>query len=380
MRIALITETFLPNVNGVVTTLCHLLEHVQAQGHEAIVFAPQGAPESYAGARIVLLGGFPLPLYPELNLTPPQFGISAHLRQFKPDLLHMVAPAVLGSIVPNVAHRLRIPLLSSYHTDLIAYCHHYGLGFLQERFVSYIRWIHNRSRVTLCPSTATLHALREQGFRRLKVWGRGVDTRLFHPEHRSEAWRSSVGAQPGEAILLYVGRFGKEKRLDLLANALPHLEGVRLVMVGDGPARPELQQRMQGLPVHFTGYLKGHRLATAYASSDLFVFPSDTETFGQVVQEAMASGLPVVGARSGGTLDLVREQSTGLLFEPGISSDLCYQLRVLLGNPDWRRRMGEAGRVAAEQRSWHSIMDELMHHYAHLLRRAPRSSPLKMAA
>ncbi len=382
MRIALITETFLPNVNGVVTTLCRMLEHLQRQGHEALLFAPEGAPESYAGTRVIPLNGVPLPMYPELNFTPPQFGITAHLRQFEPDLVHLVAPAVLGGIVPNVTHNLRLPLISSYHTDLIAYSEHYGLGFLKNVYTSYLRWIHNRSRITLCPSMTTLNALRSQGFRRLKVWGRGVDTARFHPSNRSLAWRESIGASPDDTVLLYVGRLGKEKRLDLLEQAIQgmHEQPVRLVLVGDGPSRVELQQRTEGLPVAFTGYLKGQELATAYASSDVFVFPSDTETFGQVVQEAMASGLPIVAARGGGTIDLVQEGVTGQMFAPGIASDLRAQLLPLIGNPDTRRAMGVAGRMAAERRSWHSVLEELLHHYRHMLRRTPLTRQLQRAA
>lgn len=375
MRIALFTETFLPNVNGVAHTLCRILDYLQLHGHEAILFAPQGAPESYAGAEIVPLKGFPFPLYPEVNFTPPQFGVTERLRQFRPDVLHLVSPVIFGGMGPTIARRLRIPVLSSYHTDLAAYSHHYGLSFIKDVFMSYLRWIHNRTRITLCPSRATLNALRRQGFRRLKVWGRGVDVQRFHPAHRSEAWRASVGAQPDDALLLYVGRLGREKRVDLLAELVRGMDHVRLVIVGDGPARTELEQRMRGLPVHFTGYLKGHDLAVAYASADVFVFPSDTETFGQVVQEAMASGLPVVGARSGGTLDLVQEGVTGTLFTPGEARDLRMKVQHLLANEELRRSMGINGRLFAEQRSWPSVLGELMNYYARMLR---HSRPLRL--
>lgn len=372
MRIALFTETFLPNVNGVANTLCRLLDYLQAHGHEAILFAPQGAPESYAGAEVVPLGGMPFPLYPEVNFTPPQFGITERLRQFRPDLLHLVSPVVFGVVGPTVARSLRLPILSSYHTDLAAYSHHYGLAFIKNALMSYLRWIHNRTRITLCPSRATLNDLRRQGFRRLKVWGRGVDTTRFHPSYRNESWRESIGVKPDENLLLYVGRLGREKRVDMLAESLRGLKQVRMVIVGDGPARADLEQRMRGLPVHFTGYLKGEDLSTAYASSDVFVFPSDTETFGQVVQEAMASGLPVVGARSGGTLDLVQEGVTGSLFEPGVASDLRFKLRAMTDNEAVRRSMGENGRAFAEQRSWPSVLGELMNHYTRMLPRKKR--------
>lgn len=380
MRVALICETFLPDVNGVTTTLCRLLEYLQSNGHQALLFAPQGAPDSYAGAEIVPLSGMPLPLYPEVKLTPPQFGITAHLRRFKPDLLHLAGPAVMGSVVPTVSRNLHLPLISSYHTDFGAYSHHYGFGFLQDVVNSYLRWIHNRSLITLCPSTATICALRSYGFRRLRLWGRGVDVDRFHPRNRSDEWRASVGAKPDKTILLYVGRIAAEKRIGLLPEAIQGLDNVHLVFVGDGPARPELEQRCSGLPVHFTGYLKGQRLATAYASADIFVFPSDTDTFGQVIQEAMASGLPVVGARSGGTLDLVREGTTGRLFEPGVASDLRSQLRHLLNNPEMRLAMGYAGRSDAEKRSWPSVMSELMGYYEKVLRHTPRRQFVHRAA
>ncbi len=371
MRIALITESFLPNVNGVTTTMCRLLDYLHMQGHQALVFAPAGAPTHYAECPVISLGGFPLPFYPEINVTPPQFGITNHLRRFKPDLIHMAAPTIFGAIVPEIARTLRVPLIASYHTDLIAYSDHYGLGFLKAPFKAYIRWIHNRARMTLCPSSATLNQLRAHGLRRLKVWGRGVDTVRFHPRYRSVAWRESIGTQEGETVLLYVGRISKEKRIDLLEEALREQERVRLVLVGDGPARADMQQRMQHLPVHFTGYLKGDALATAYASADMFVFPSDTDTFGQVMQEAMASGLPVVAARSGGAPDLIREGLNGYMFTPGSSSELRGHIQMLRHDPAERIRMGQAGRMAAERRSWHSVMDELMGHYQHLLRRAP---------
>jgi glycosyltransferase involved in cell wall biosynthesis len=374
MRIALMSETFLPDVNGVTRTICHILDHLQAEGHRALLFAPWGAPGDYAGFEVVPLTGVPLPMYPDVKFTPPQFGITAHLQRFKPDLLHLVGPIAFGTVAPTIAHNLRLPIISSYHTDFGAYTAYYGLGVFKNLVNFHMRWIHNRTRITLCPSTATLRYLRSHGFRRLKVWGRGVDIERFQPAHHNPAWRESVGAQPGEMLLLYVGRLAREKRVDLLADALRGLQGVRLVLVGGGPARAELEQRMHGLPVHFTGFLQGHALATAYASADAFVFPSHTDTFGQVVQEAMASGLPVVGARSGGTLDLVREGVTGLLFEPGAATDLRAQLLTLIRDPATRLAMGEAGHAAAMRRSWPRIMAELMRHYDHVLRRAPQSS------
>jgi len=323
------------------------------------LFAPLGAPSSYAGSPIVPLGSLPLPFYPEVQVTPPQFGLTAHLRRFRPDLVHLVGPAVYGAMAPHVAGSLGLPLLSSYHTNFDTYSAYYGFGFLKRSIAGYLRWVHNRCVITLCPSRATLSDLRRQGFRRLRVWGRGVDTERFHPAHRSEEWRASVGVRPGETMLLYVGRLAREKRVDLLVEALNGISNARLVIVGDGPAHAELERELRGLPVHFTGYLRGDTLSTAYASADLFVFPSDTDTFGQVIQEAMASGLPVIGAYAGGARDLVRDGVTGLHFRPGSSDDLRAQIRRLHADRTARVAMGLAGRSVAERHSWPAVLGEL---------------------
>lgn len=377
MRVALITETFLPDVNGIVTTLCRLLEHLQEEGHDTLVFAPQDTPSSYAGARIIPLRGIPFPLYPDLRFTPPQPGIIPILRQFRPDLLHLAGLVALGPTARYAALHLRLPAVAAYHTDLPAYSAHYGLGVLRQAAYSYLRWIHNACSVTLCPSTATLSDLRRRGFRRLRIWGRGVDTVRFHPDHRSLAWRSAVGAAANDQVLLYVGRLATEKRLDLLADALCGVENLRLVLVGDGPARTQLERRFAGMPVTFTGFLNGQDLAVAYASSDLFVFPSDTETFGQVVQEAMASGLPVVAARAGGMLDLIHHEVSGVFFEPNSALALrCAALR-LMADPVMRLNFGREGRAIAERRSWPCVLGELMGHYHRVLRWRPRLLSLR---
>jgi glycosyltransferase involved in cell wall biosynthesis len=379
MRVALITETFLPNVNGVVTTLCRLLEHLRDHGHEALLLAPEGGPTSYAGAEIIAMRGMPIPSYPELRLTPPQLGMTARLRRFRPDVVHLAGTVALGVAGRHAARQIRAPLVSAYHTDFPAYTAHYGIGFLRDWLYSYLRWVHNSCAVTLCPSSATIAELRAHGFRRLRRWARGVDTARFHPSRRSEAWRAAVGAGPDERVLLYVGRLAPEKRVELLADALTHLPNTRLVLVGDGPARPALERRLAGTSAHFAGYLRGDELAAAYASSDMFVFPSDTETFGQVIQEAMASGLPVVAARAGGAIDLVRDEVSGALFTPGSAADLRRHVVELLAAPELAAAMGLAGRAAAEKSSWPRVMDQLLGHYGYAIARHGRvrgSGPL----
>jgi len=370
LRIAIITETFLPNVNGVVTTLCRLLEHLQREGHEALLFAPEGSPTSYAGAQVVPLAGRPLPMYPELRLTLPQFGFTERLQQFQPDLIHLAGLTMLGATGRFLGSRFRVPLVGTYHTDFPAYTSHYGLGFLRDATYSYLRWVHNACALTLCPSSATLADLRMHGFRRLRLWGRGVDTERFHPQHHRAAFRELAGIQPHETMLLYVGRLASEKRVELLADALDGLSNVRLVLVGDGPARAMLEQRLVGKPAFFAGYLHAQALAEAYASADMFAFPSDTETFGQVIQEAMASGLPVVAARAGGAIDLVGDGVTGALFTAGDAYDLRTQVQHLASDAALRINMGNAGRALAERHSWNSVMAELTNHYEQVLTRS----------
>jgi glycosyltransferase involved in cell wall biosynthesis len=262
--------------------------------------------------------------------------------------------------------------VATYHTDWPRYSTHYGLGMLQRPIYSFLRWVHNGCTLTFCPSTATLDDLREHGFRRLRLWGRGVDTQRFHPDRRSDSWRTAIGARPNDTILLYVGRLAGEKRLDLLADALDGMQDVRMVFVGDGPARQHLEKRLDKRIAHFTGYLRGDELAAAYAGSDLFVFPSDTETFGQVVQEAMASGLPVAAARAGGAADLVRHGETGLLFTPGNTAELRTHIRTLTTDPQLRAVMGRNARAIAERHTWDRVLDELIGHYRHAQRHNTR--------
>lgn len=372
MRVVLITETFLPNVNGVVTTLCRLLEHLERAGHAALLFAPDNAPSTYAGARVIPLAGQPLAFYPELQLTLPQLGFTREIQRFQPDLIHLAGPALLGATGRYLGARFRIPLVSAYHTDFPAYTTHYGIGWLRNATYSYLRWVHNGCSLTLCPSSATIADLRKHGFRRLRLWGRGVDTEHFHPAQRRAAFREQMGVRPDEIMLLYVGRLASEKRVGLLADALEGLQGVRLVLVGDGPARTMLEEQLAGKPASFAGYLRGAALAEAYASADVFAFPSDTETFGQVIQEAMASRLPVVAARAGGAIDLVQERKTGLLFTPGSAAELRDCIQQLVANPMLRATFGQAGRAVAERRSWQRVMGELTDHYERVLKRSNR--------
>jgi glycosyltransferase involved in cell wall biosynthesis len=360
--------------------LARLLEHLQTVGHQALLLGPDARMSSYAGAEVIGTAGIPLFFYPELkfNFFRPLF--VRRLREFRPDIIQIVDPAVLGAIGLGVARLMKVSVVSSYHTNLAEYCTHFGFPLLASPMWSYTRFIHNRCALTFCPSPSTATMLRKRGFEHLRIWPRGVDTTLFHPSRRSLALREQwLGERAGLAeepvILLYVGRVSWEKNLRLLIQAYRRMDHRRchLVIVGDGPAFAEVQKQLGGVPATFTGYLAGEDLAAAYASADVFAFPSYTETFGQVVLEAMASGLPVVGLEADGVCDLVRHQRSGLLMDMQgkmgegqveVYSD--YLTRVV-ENRQERALFSQFALVEAGRRSWHEAMECLVKGYSEVI-------------
>ncbi|HET8910533.1 MAG TPA: glycosyltransferase family 1 protein [Ktedonobacteraceae bacterium] len=375
MRVAIITENFLPKLDGVTHTLVQLLKHLQQNNHQALLLGPESGMEHYAGAQVVGTAGLPVPFYPELkfNFFRPLF--MRRLTEFNPDVVHLVDPVFLGAAGLAAVRWLNKPLVSSYHTNLAAYCTHFGFPLLEEPMWSYNRFLHNKCAMTFCPSLSTATILRERGFQRVRIWSRGVDTERFQPERRTQNLRASWlrgRKNPGQiSVILYAGRISWEKNLKLLVQAYKGLDHshCHLVMVGDGPAQSELQQELAGLPVTFTGYLSGTELAAAYASADLFAFPSRTETFGQVVLEAMASALPVVGLHSEGVCDLVLPGKTGSLLVTGKLNEAEQvrgyraQLEALIHSPEMRITQGQAALVEARKRSWSEAMRNIVAGY-----------------
>jgi phosphatidylinositol alpha 1,6-mannosyltransferase len=371
LRLALFTETFLPKVDGVVNTLCHLLDYLAARGHRAIVFAPEGSPPEYAGMPVISLPCCPFPFYPELKLGLPFLDVSSQIDHFRPDLIHVLNPFSLGLVGMKQARRLGVPLVASYHTDIPGFLERWGFDLLVEPLWAYLLWLHGQADLNLCPSEATRAELAARHFPRLKVWSRGVDATRFHPARRSAAWRHRLSqGHPDAPLLLYVGRLSPEKRVDWLQSVLTDLPEVRLALVGDGPARPTLERLFDRSRVVFTGYLRGDDLANAYAAADIFVFPAANETFGNVVLEAMASGLPVVAARSGGPLDSVVEGETGLLFAPQDNAALRAAVRQMVHNPTLASQLGRAGRARAERLTWSGVLDRLADDYFALLQQS----------
>lgn len=375
MRVAIITENFLPKLDGVTRTLAKLLEYLQSHGHHALLLGPESGMTEYAGAEIVGTPGVPLPFYPELRLNFFRPLFLRRLTGFQPDVIHLVDPVVLGMAGPAVARMLGKPLVSSYHTNLAAYCKHFGFPRLVHPMWLYNRFIHNQCALTFCPSPSTAEMLRAHGFQRVRLWQRGVDTVLFRPERRNEVTRASWLADEQKAVLMYVGRVSWEKNLRLLTSAYRQMDHTRchLVIVGDGPALREIRQEVADLPVTFTGYLRGEELAGAYASADIFAFPSRTETFGQVVLEAMASGLPVVGLQAEGVRDSVEDGRTGYLLAGEYMTEeeeaAAYRklLERLVERPERRQAMGAAAQRAASQHTWDEAMRSLLSGYLDVL-------------
>ena len=368
MRIALFTETFLPKVDGIVTRLRHTIEHLERNGDDVLVVAPEGGLTEYKGAKIYGVPGMPLPLYPELKLALPPLGTKNALEQFQPDLIHVVNPAFLGVGGIYYAKTMSIPLVASYHTHLPQYLQHYGLGALEGLLWELLKAAHNKARLNLCTSSAMVQELVDHGIERVDLWQRGVDTEMFQPHLASAQMRSRLSeGNPEDPLLLYVGRVSAEKQIDQIKPVLEAIPQARLAIVGDGPNREALETHFAGTKTNFVGYLQGLELASAFASADAFVFPSRTETLGLVLLEAMAAGCPVVAARSGGIPDIVTDGVNGYLFEPDDPDGAITATKSLLSVTKAREEMRLNARTEAEQWGWAAATQQLQSYYRSVL-------------
>jgi glycosyltransferase involved in cell wall biosynthesis len=365
MRIALFTETFLPKVDGIVTRLRHTIDHLQRNSNKVLVIAPDGGITEYKGAKVYGVSGFPLPLYPELKMALPRPAIGDTLEEFKPDIIHVVNPAVLGVAGIFYSKILNIPLVASYHTHLPQYLQHYGLGMLEGLLWELLKAGHNQAALNLCTSTAMMQELIAHGIERVDLWQRGVDTESFHPEFASQEMRSRLSQNhPHSHLLLYVGRLSAEKEIERIKPILEAIPSARLALVGDGPHRQALEKHFAGTNTHFVGYLGGTELASAFASADAFIFPSRTETLGLVLLEAMAGGCPVVAARSGGIPDIVTDGVNGYLFEPEADVQSAIRATVrLLQQQQEREIIRQNARREAERWGWAAATRQLETYY-----------------
>ncbi|KAA0961235.1 glycosyltransferase [Microbacterium sp. ANT_H45B] len=360
MRVAIVTESFLPHMNGVTGSVLQILRHLERTGHEAHVLAPDavGLPTEISGAAVEAIPSLALPGYRNVRVgTSPAHRVAASLRRFEPDVVHLASPFALGWRGALAAERLDVPSVAAYQTDVAAYAARYRVPATTGLAHTHIARLHRRATLTLAPSEDAALRLADLGVDRVRRWGRGVDAERFQPMRRSVQLRAEWGA---ETVIGYVGRLAPEKQVEDLA-VLQDIPGARLVIVGDGPTRPRLEALMPSAV--FLGHLEGDALAAALASFDVFVHPGESETFGQTLQEAHASGVPVVATGRGGPLDLVRMGIDGWLYRPGDLDDLRMRVADLAGDVRKRRAFGAAGHQAVQGRSWASVCDQLLGHF-----------------
>jgi glycosyltransferase involved in cell wall biosynthesis len=363
LRIAVVTETYPPEINGVAGTAARFVEGLRAQGHQIQLVRPRQKEElSETNPDEVLVRGLAIPNYPSLKLGLPARRALERLWSLRrPDVVHIVTEGPLGWSALKAADKLKLPVVSDFRTNFHAYSAHYGIGWLKKPILGYLRKFHNRTLFTLVPTEAIRHDLAATGFRRLRVIARGVDTRLFDPARRSDPLRASWGAGPHDPVLLHVGRLAAEKNLACLAEAWEAAKSrtpkARLVMVGDGPERRAFQQRFP--EAVFAGVRKGEDLAAHYASGDVFLFPSLTETYGNVTLEAMASGLAVVAYNYAAAADLVRHGASGLLVPYGDGAAFARLAADLAAAPARATQLGAQARNEAATRGWDSVVRRL---------------------
>lgn len=351
------TESFLPHMNGVTGSVLQILRHLERTGHQARVIAPaaRDMPVRVGGARIEAIPSIPLPGYRTVRVGASGVRrVSAALDRFEPDVVHLASPFALGWRGLLAARGLGLPTVAAYQTDVAAYASRYGVAVTTALAEAHLTRLHRRATLTLVPSSDSEQQLTGLGVDRMRRWTRGVDAERFHPDRRV------VAAGRREVVVGYVGRLAPEKQVEDL-RVLADLPGIRLVVVGDGPSRARLEALLPG--ADFRGHLAGEELAVTMASFDIFVHPGESETFGQTLQEAHASGVPVVATGRGGPLDLVRMGIDGWLYRPGDLDDLRMRIADLAGDGRKRRAFGRAGREAVEGRSWSAVCDQLLGHY-----------------
>jgi len=372
MRIALFTETFIPKVDGIVTRLRNTISQLRKGGDEVLVFAPEGGIDEFEGARVVGMPSVPFPLYPEFRMALPRSSMRTELWNFQPDVIHVVDPVLLAVAGIYYATTLGVPLIASYHTQLPKYLHHYKLGAIEGLTWKLLRLRHNKAALNLCTSTAMVEELTSHGIQRVMLWQRGIDTDLFCPSRASMEMRHFLSqGNPESPLMIYVGRLSPEKNIEELKQILVAIPGGRLALIGGGPHRSMLESHFGGTATFFPGYLQGEELASAFASADMFVLPSRTETLGLVLLEAMAAGCPVIAARAGGIPDIVDDGVSGLLYDDPRQAVQAAQL--LLQDHSARDRIRQYAVNEARKWSWAAATDQLRSFYRQVVAASPSS-------
>ncbi|MFJ3779846.1 glycosyltransferase family 4 protein [Streptomyces sp. NPDC090075] len=367
MRVVIVTESFPPDVNGVAHCALQTARHLVDRGHAPLVVAPAPAPGNRLAAAaapcpVVHVPSLPLPGYPQVRVALPSRKLATALIEHRPDVVHLASPFILGVRGMAAAARLGIPTVAVYQTDLAGYARTY-VGAGEAAAWRRIRSVHGAADRTLAPSTASISDLEAHGVPRIQLWQRGVDTVRFRPEFRDEALRREI-APNGEVIVGYVGRLAPEKQIELLSGVCG-LDGVKVVIVGDGPSQAHLTEALPGAV--FLGRRTGSDLARIFASFDVFAHTGPFETFCQTVQEAMASGVPVVAPAVGGPIDLVDHGRTGFLVPPRDAGAVREAVASLVADPALRAGFGAAARQTVEGRTWAAVGDQLIQHYEDVL-------------
>ncbi|KAA0546602.1 glycosyltransferase family 1 protein [Bacillus sp. BGMRC 2118] len=370
MRIAIFTDTFTPQVNGVARTFQRFVDYLEDQNIEYRLFVPETEEDLYS-SQIHRFTSLPFYLYPECRLAFPNvFHIKRELEQFNPDIIHIATPFNMGLTGLFYGRKLNIPMVGSYHTNFDQYLRYYDLQFLSKWIWKYMNWFHRSFDINFVPSYETKKDVEGKGFSNVHIWSRGVDCNKFHPQFSREDFRERYKIKE-RYILSFVGRLAPEKDVDVLvkiAEQLPSYlkENVHWIVAGDGPLLEELQNnKIRNMTL--TGYLKGNQLAELYAVSNLFVFPSSTETFGNVVLESLACGTPVIGAKAGGVQEIIQHHKTGILCEPGNVSEFVSSIEELLHKTKVLEEMGVEARNYALRKTWDSIFKQLLYHYENVI-------------
>lgn len=368
MKIAIVTDTYLPQINGVAKTLGKLVDYLLTKGHEVVVLMPY--IEHMEVDYIKTIPSYNFPIYPEHKIAiPRQFMFNKFLGQFQPDIIHIATPFTMGFLGLIYANLSKVPFVTSFHTNFDHYSHYFGFGFLEEWIWNLLTWFHNQGQKTYCPSKATYNLLVSKGFTNVEVWTRGIERTLFSPFNKDDQLRKTWSGED-KIFILYVGRVSPEKEVGLLLEVLKKMKNktkVHLVITGDGPLKSLLEKKAPQ-NVSFTGFKQGGELAKIYASADIFTFPSRTETFGNVVLEAMASGLPVIGVNSGGVTDIIEHGVNGFLADPGNSSEIARYLDLLIDNSRLRQEISVNAHRSSKKWSWPIIFDKLIDSYQEVIK------------
>lgn len=361
-RVVIVTESFLPSLNGVTNSVLRVLETLHEQGHEALIIAPTSPVDEYLGFQVIRTKNFHFKQFP---VALPLMAMKRIFKEFQPDVIHVAAPFALGRQALRVAKRLEIAAIAIYQTDISGYLQRYNLELLKPAVDEFVASIHRQASITLAPTPETAANLTAINAGKVGVWGRGIDLKAYRPDRKQtldvQALRSKY-VRPGNLLVGFVGRLAAEKQVERMAE-LFGLQGVDFLIVGDGPEREALEAKFAGRPVTFAGRLEGEDLANAYAALDVFVHFGTEETFGQTIQEAQASELPVIAPARGGPVHLIEHGVTGLLVNPDEPRPYRESLQRLLNEPKLRLKIAKQARASVLDRTWQRNNDKLLGHY-----------------